>query len=142
MKASDLSDTDEASNTPSETREIIRAKAHLEDAIDTWRRIGESERLAESLYSLGSLNLDLRRPDVARTLLEEALAIRRCLGHGEELGVVLHRLGSTLKILGEPYQAKARLAEAQGVYQGLGDKASSVQVSKLLSLILMEIGDP
>ncbi len=98
------------------------ARAHFEEALDGYRRIGEAEGEARALARLALVHERLGDYPAALDRLSGALAIYRRTGNRHGQGAQLINLGTLLRRLGRYDESVARQRAAAGLFARLGDR--------------------
>jgi len=101
--------------------EMERARALLEQNLDTWQRVGDDEGLAKGLSSLGVALRMLDQPEASRARLEESIALARRIGSDGRLSTALSNLAIVDVDGGAPERAISLLREAIEIDRRLGD---------------------
>jgi tetratricopeptide (TPR) repeat protein len=162
MKESDLCNPDEASNIPSKTLEIIRAKASLASsqarlayieeenpgkareiygvALELFRSLGDDLMVAETLYALSEVLQEHDQDLEAIMRLEEALDLYHIVDEETRIGDTLVRLG-TLQRARSPDAALIILYEALEIYRGLGNDLEAAMVLKHLGSVKGDLSE-
>ncbi|MBT9486770.1 MAG: tetratricopeptide repeat protein [Rubrivivax sp.] len=115
------------------------AQALLEEALVTYRRVGDRRGIARALYSLGLVAMEQARLSAAELLFEESMALYRALG--ANLGLVLSNLGQVCQQLGNHSKAQALYEEALAIQRTLGDRATIAVLTHNLGSALSLQGD-
>jgi tetratricopeptide (TPR) repeat protein len=103
--------------------DLVTARSLTEEAVALFRVMGEKERIAWSLSTLGLLDIQEGEYSRAYTLLEESLAIHRESGDKRGIASTQVRLAQVLLVsLGDQEAIHAFLDEGLGLYTELGDK--------------------
>ncbi len=93
----------------------------FERSLAIWRDLGDRDRMARELNSLGITHSHLGDPDTARSLLEDSIAIARSLGGGTRLAPALTSLGHVESAVGNIDRATEVLQEALALDRAHGD---------------------
>jgi len=93
----------------------------FERSLAIWRGLGDRDREARELNSLGITHSHLGDPDAARSLLEDSIAIARELGGGVRLAPALTSLGHVESDVGNIDRATEVLQEALALDRAHGD---------------------
>lgn len=121
-----------------------RSEPLLEQAVTTWRRLGERDQLARSLNHLGLLRISQGKLDEADSLLREGLAIRRDLFDPPhpDLAESMHNLGGLALEKGEFSLADSLLRSAYAMRESIfgEDHVHTIRTLHVLSVSLQRGG--
>jgi predicted ATPase/class 3 adenylate cyclase len=101
-----------------ETDEYLRL---AEEAIATYRAIGDSLGIADALEEIGFAQLQAGLADVARTSLQEARELHTALSNPQKAGECSLGLGMVAGLEGRADQARERFEEALAIFKDLRD---------------------
>jgi DNA-binding SARP family transcriptional activator len=93
----------------------------LEQALPTFRKMGDNIACADVLQSLAGLELDRGKPGAARELLPEALRLSRHTGYRRCEAQVLYRMGEACLLAGQPDGAIDAFRPALLLVRDIGD---------------------
>jgi predicted ATPase len=91
-------------------RDLVSARAHIEEGVALSRRIGQQRRTANGLIDLGFIALAENRPDAAATAFRESLALSRAEWFAEMLPWAVEGLAALSVDRGEADRAVRLLA--------------------------------
>ncbi len=108
-----------ATDATDEAREL------LDDAVATFRRVGDAWGLAFALSTRGQVALQLGDPAAAAALHREGLAAAERIGNDFLRAQLLDQLGLDAMAIGDLAEARSRFAAAAEVHGGLLDQEGS-----------------
>lgn len=124
---------DRASLEAAVTREL--------QALGLFRALGERDREADVLYSLGEAYYSLDRHAEAAGSYRQALALFRVRKREREVGRILKDLGKAYRALGEPRQALACYREALPLTHRLKDRTAEALTLANQGRVYEELGE-
>lgn len=101
--------------------EYSRAMAYLQEAIDIYKELGDSNGHALSLNHLGTLLLLHGEIEAAQTAYEEALALCRQIGERYYAATLLINLGMVARFIGNFEQARMLCQKSLEEFEALSD---------------------
>jgi tetratricopeptide (TPR) repeat protein len=115
---------------------FVEARELLEEALETFRRLGDRAQAARCLTGLGVSASYLGQLAEAERLFNECLAIQRELGQERGIAISLVNLGATAQqYRDDPAFAETYFAEALAYARRLNDKPIAARALAQLSLI-------
>ncbi len=120
--------------------DFATARALLEEALTTFRELGDRRGTADSLNALGVLTGTQGAYPLARALLEEALKLWRVLDDRRGIALALDNLGTTAYAEGNLAAARALLEEALTLYES-GDRVGKASARHGLAKVAFIEGD-
>lgn len=113
----------------------------LQLALEIRRKLGDKQRIAETLNNLGNVAGYQGNYEQARVYLDESLTIARELGYQSSVARSLNNLGYVARLQSEFGAAKKLLQEARSILIELGDKRSLAVTLANLGNISLHQGD-
>jgi len=118
-----------------------QAEIHLKDALDLWRQLGNTRRVAGALTNLAIVFKDRGAFQEARNLLEEGLGLLRALGDQSAVAIALSNLGSVVLEEGDFKKATMLLEECVALSKTVGEPLSLITARTSLGIALLQQGD-
>jgi predicted ATPase/class 3 adenylate cyclase len=117
------------------------AGAWAEQALASFRTLGDEQGIAWSLTTLAMVRMELGRPEDAGPILEESEALHR--KHGDSGGVrrVRHLQGQQAVAVGDLDRGRRLLAEAAELSREVGDAFSAASSLHSLGDVALDAGD-
>jgi tetratricopeptide (TPR) repeat protein len=119
-----------------------QALSYYEDALATFREVGNLEREAITLTNLGPLCQQTGQPEQALKNYEDALVILRKLGLRAELAAALNNVASLSYATGQPEKALQPYNEALCIMREMGDRAGEATTLTNIGLLKQDTGQP
>jgi tetratricopeptide (TPR) repeat protein len=104
------------------------SRAHLEQALPIFRRIGVAWQMAEVLRALGNVSLYQGQLAAAQDYHQQALVIYQAIGDRRGEGASLNNLAITFGSLGQYAQTEAHLRQALDIIREIGDRRSEAKM--------------
>lgn len=117
-----------------------RAAEWGEQAVETWRRLGDESDLAFGLLVLGNIRIQLRDFDGAVEAYEEGMGLRIRLGETERLAIPLNNLGYVEYQRGNYAKAQQMIEEAIERSRQVGNHQIILNASHSLAMVLKDQG--
>jgi predicted ATPase/transcriptional regulator with XRE-family HTH domain len=117
------------------------AQAFRQRALDLFRKLDDTNGVADSLHGLGNIALSQGHYESARSMYEECLAIRQKLGQRESLSGTLGNLGLIAYNVGDYITAHSLEMESYDIFQEFGNKAGICFTLNMLGYIARRQGD-
>lgn len=114
---------------------VRRALALLEEALETYDRLGDVRERAVTQSALADVLRQLGRPQEALALYEEALRTTKTLGDPREVAVTQAHYGQLLLATGEPRRGLAMLWEAAQTLHDRGYAADAQTMRQFLAAV-------
>ena len=112
----------------------------FEEALGTWRELGDRWREAETLHALGLAHARLTKHRQAIVHYERALALRRELSDAEGEAAALDGIGFAYEAVSELPKAKETFDAALALYRRLGLRGGEARQLTGLGAVLPRIG--
>jgi predicted ATPase/class 3 adenylate cyclase len=123
-----------------EQGELEAARRLFERSLAIWRELGDRDKQARELSSLGVTHRWLGHLDLARSVLEESVAIAREIGSDYRLAGALTNLGQVESEAGHLDRATAVLREALSIDRAQGDLWGVVLDQHSLAVVSLRAG--
>lgn len=120
---------------------LLKAVKQFELASQLSRKLGASDRRADSLLEIGKIQGWLERPQSALPALEQANALYRRTGNVPMSVEVLCELGETRRMLGQYDEARRSLDEALRRAETLGNRQAQMQALLSYAGLALDSGD-
>ncbi len=101
-----------------------QSRAHLDQALPIFRRLGAAQQVAKALQGLGNVSLYQGQLAAAQDYHQQALVTYRQVGDRQGEGGSLNNLAITFGSLGQYTQTEAYLRQALDISRGIGDRRS------------------
>jgi non-specific serine/threonine protein kinase len=121
--------------------DYAEARAHLEAALEVFRRMADRLGSARTLKELGAVAWHQGDLPLAWSLLEEAIALFRQLDDRSGMAGALNDLAVVIDLQGEDAKAEDLYKEALALYRGLGDDSGAANTLMNLGTLANELGD-
>jgi ATP/maltotriose-dependent transcriptional regulator MalT len=120
----------------------VGARSLTENALVVFRELGDRERIAWSLSTLGLLDAQEGKYAGARALYEESLALHRELGDKRAIATTLLRLADLLFVSqGDQAALRSLLEEGLSLFRELGEKEGIANSNVLAGRLALNQGD-
>ncbi|HEV2141678.1 MAG TPA: tetratricopeptide repeat protein, partial [Candidatus Dormibacteraeota bacterium] len=122
--------------------DVPKARVLLEEALSTYRELGDDPGIAKCLWALGQVLIALGDHPAAAASLEAAIEVFRRLGNRFDLGWALFVRGLLALKMDDPHKAMARGLEALRIFAEANDVTGIALVLDALSETSFRLGDP
>jgi tetratricopeptide (TPR) repeat protein len=121
--------------------EKIKSVEKYQEALELYRRAGDSRGEATTLHNIGGVYRSLGETQKALDKYDEALPIRRAIGDRQGEAGLLDNIGGVYRSLGEAQKALDKYNEALPIVRAIGDRQWEAGVLDNIGAVYRSLGE-